>query len=443
MVGLALREIDKCRRTLTEQNSENLPAEGHCFILNSLKRQEEIEALRTLFGNRVYLISIYEPREQRHENLCKKIARSHQSANDARFSAIANQLIDTDQKERADPNGQRVEDVFPRADFFVKAGTGIRSDIRRFVQLLFKAPYITPNKDEYLMFYARATSHRSADLSRQVGAIIATPSGEILSTGCNEVPRAGGGVNWDNVAGTNKDYRDFKAGQDAAAAAKKEIVGDALKGLEEAGWLKEELHGKEPDELAQLALYEGDSPLSGRMVTNLLEFGRIVHAEMAAICDAAMRGVSVKGATLFCTTFPCHMCARHIVAAGLREVVYIEPYPKSWAKKLYNRAIQVDEDRQADSDAVEFRAFVGIAPSRYLDLFDMVDRKDGQGYAYAESAPHGGPKGVTFGAFVSELEARYIDSLERADWTQLRTKQGQGEANERKSADHAENHKRD
>jgi deoxycytidylate deaminase len=31
-------------------------------------------------------------------------------------------------------------------------------------------------------------------------------------------------------------------------------------------------------------------------------------------------------------SFPCHMCARHIIATGLREVVYIEPYPKSVAK---------------------------------------------------------------------------------------------------------------
>src|SRR5258705_10128365 len=76
------------------------------------------------------------------------------------------------------------------------------------------------------MFQARATAQRSADLSRQVGAVIATKTGEILATGCNEVPRAGGGVIWDAVAGSDRDYRDYKIGQDAAAVTRKEIVAE-------------------------------------------------------------------------------------------------------------------------------------------------------------------------------------------------------------------------
>ena len=198
-------------------------------------------------------------------------------------------------------------------------GLAIRcgQDVRRFVQLLFGAPFITPNIDELLMFHARSAAQRSSDLSRQVGAVIATNSGEILATGCNEVPKAGGGVNWDSVLGTDCDYRDYKAGQDAAAAAKKEIVGDLFGRLLKAGWLKEDKQQLSADALAQLALFSDDKPLAGAMVSSIPEFGRIVHAEMAAICDAALRGISLKGATLYCTTFPCHMCARHIIAAGI------------------------------------------------------------------------------------------------------------------------------
>jgi deoxycytidylate deaminase len=87
------------------------------------------------------------------------------------------------------------------------------------------------------MFQARATAQRSSDLSRQVGAVIATKRGEILATGCNEVPRAGGGVIWDEVAGTERDYRDYKLGQDPAAGAKKEIVTEILEALSNANWL--------------------------------------------------------------------------------------------------------------------------------------------------------------------------------------------------------------
>ncbi len=97
-----------------------------------------------------------------------------------------------------------------------------------------------------------------------------------------------------------------------------------------------------------------------------MEFGRIVHAEMSAITDAARRGLSVKDATLYCTTFPCHMCARHILAAGIMRVVYIEPYPKSMAKELYKGSLNVDDDPEADKKSVAFRPFVRhIAPPVY------------------------------------------------------------------------------
>jgi deoxycytidylate deaminase len=81
---------------------------------------------------------------------------------------------------------------------------------------------------------------------------------------------------------------------------------------------------------------------------NVIEFGRAVHAEMAALMDSARRGVPVKNATLYCTTFPCHLCARHIVAAGIRRVVYIEPYPKSLAAQLYPDSIAVESAVKPD-----------------------------------------------------------------------------------------------
>lgn len=174
-----------------------------------------------------------------------------------------------------------------------------------------------------------------------------------------------------------------------------------------------------PESLAQAALFSDKKPLSGAMVANILEFGRIVHAEMAAICDAALRGISLKDGTLYCTTFPCHMCARHIIASGIKRVIFIEPFPKSRAKKLYKRAIKVDEDREADSDAVEFASFVGVAPNRFLSLFEMVPRKDAQGYARDENASLGTPKGILGGSLSVELESEYLRSLSNVDWNRL------------------------
>ena len=64
----------------------------------------------------------------------------------------------------------------------------------------------------------------------------------------------------------------------------------------------------------------------------------MVHAEMEALLSCARSGVSPVGGTLYSTTFPCHNCAKHIVAAGLRRVVYVEPYPKSRAVEFFNRS---------------------------------------------------------------------------------------------------------
>jgi deoxycytidylate deaminase len=420
MSRIALSEIHNVRETLNDDRDASVPAEGHCFIVSSLKRAEELETLRRLFGQRVLLASVYEPKVTRIDNLCRNIARSRNSPNPESFCDVAEEIIATDQKEHSNPFGQRLEDVFQNADVFLAAGKSLREDARRFVQLLFRAPYITPNIDELLMVQARSAAHRSADLSRQVGAVIATAKGEILATGCNEVPRAGGGVLWDDVAGTDRDYRDYKFGQDPAAGTRKDIVAEVLQALADDDWLVAERKKQEKDARAQSALFLETKPLAKTAVANLLEFGRIVHAEMAAICDAAARGVSIREGTLYCTTFPCHLCARLIIASGITRVVYIQPYAKSRAKQLYKRAIRVDHDEDFDSDAVRFDAFVGVSPARFFDLFQMVGRKDEQGYALKVDV-HGeyGPKGVEAGSLAAELESSYLASISQADWSKL------------------------
>lgn len=421
MARIALSEIHNVRESLNADKDASVPAEGHCFIVSSLKRPEELETLRRLFGQRVLLASVYEPKVTRIDNLCRNIARSRKSPNPDLFCDVAKGIIATDQKEHSNPFGQRLEDVFQNADIFLAAGKSLRDDVRRFVQLLFRAPYITPGVDELLMVQARSAANRSADLSRQVGAVIATAKGEILATGCNEVPRAGGGVLWDDVAGTDRDYRDYRLGQDPAAGTRKDIIAELLEALADHGWLVPEREKQEKDARAQSALFSETKPLARTAVANLLEFGRIVHAEMAAICDAAARGVAIRESTLYCTTFPCHLCARLIIASGIRRVVYIEPYAKSRAKQLYKRAIRVDHDDEFDTDAVIFEAFVGVSPARFFDLFQMVGRKDEQGYALKADV-HGehGPKGVEAGSLAAELESSYVASIGQADWSKLR-----------------------
>lgn len=54
---------------------------------------------------------------------------------------------------------------------------------------------------------------------------------------------------------------------------------------------------------------------------------RTVHAELNALLQCALNGVSSAGATLYCTDFPCVACAKAMVQAGVRRLVYLSEYP--------------------------------------------------------------------------------------------------------------------
>jgi len=152
---------------------------------------------------------------------------------------------------------------------------------------------------------------------------------------------------------------------------KREVLAELLQKLSEANWLSAERRAASVDSLTESLLHGQDRRiLRGAQITNLIEFGRAVHAEMAAITDASRRGVKIDGTILYTTTFPCHLCARHIIAAGIDRVVFIEPYSKSKALELYPDSMEVDR-RPPDSHRVSFQPFVGISPRQYMNLFPI------------------------------------------------------------------------
>jgi cytidine deaminase len=208
-------------------------------------------------------------------------------------------------------------------------------------------------------------------MGRQVGAALTTVEGDIIAVGTNEVPKFGGGTYWPPRSGTDdKDARDFLDGVDTSDLLKQKNLGEILAILRQDGWLDPEYHEYTEDQLLKACI-----PLMRHTrVMNAIEFGRAVHAEMDAITGAARRGVPVAGSVLYTTTFPCHNCARHIVAAGIHRVVYIEPYAKSLASRFHNDSIAVEAESMS-ADVVKCQPFVGIAPRIYTSLFSMVDRK--------------------------------------------------------------------
>jgi cytidine deaminase len=181
--------------------------------------------------------------------------------------------------------------------------------------------------------------------------------------GTNEVPRAGGGLYWE---GDEPDGREFRLGSDTNDVRKGLIARQIANDLVTQGWIRRNV---KPEKLA--------ARIGNSEIDNLIEFVRAVHAEMAAITDAARRGIPIGRGVLYATTFPCHHCARHIVAAGIMRVVYVAPYAKSLAAELHSDAILVDPPhRKGTRRRVTFEPFVGVGPARYLELFEMPPRKN-------------------------------------------------------------------
>ena len=93
----------------------------------------------------------------------------------------------------------------------------------RFCDLLFGSNKISPNKNEYGMFVAKAAALRTLDLFRQVGAAIFSEDGDVISMGSNEVPKAGGGTYWSDGR-DNIDDRDYRREEDTNDRRKSELL---------------------------------------------------------------------------------------------------------------------------------------------------------------------------------------------------------------------------
>lgn len=353
----------------------NRPIPKQAFILRQLKRPEEVRLLRTVYGKQFIAVSVYSPEDTRIEYIEEQQRKLLSGLVDPiELRTAASKLVAQDSKEEGGLPGQNVREAFPLGDVFIDghSKSTCSNTLERFIRLLFGNNQITPTRDEYGMYMAKSASLRSSDLSRQVGAAIFSSAGEVATLGCNEVPKAGGGTYWTSDANDN---RDFKQGGDPNDELKKEILVDLVDRLNKSGTFKgSKFEGRTAIEIcAELLTSVGQDSVSESRFMDLIEFGRIIHAEMSAISDAARKGISIRSATLFSTTFPCHICAKHIVAAGICRVVYLEPYPKSYAARLHKDSIQLGSTSQTEK--VTFEPFIGVSPFRYRDLFEKGKRK--------------------------------------------------------------------
>ncbi|MHC1718230.1 MAG: cytidine/deoxycytidylate deaminase family protein [Acidaminococcaceae bacterium] len=140
-----------------------------------------------------------------------------------------------------------------------------------------------PDWDSYFMEMAQVASKRSTCMRRSVGAVIVKDK-RLLATGYNGTPRG-------------------------------------MAHCEEVGCLRTKLNVP-----------------SGKMH----ELCRGIHAEQNAVIQAAVHGVSVDGGTLYCTHQPCVVCTKILINAGIKRIVYANPYPDELAENMMKEATELE-----------------------------------------------------------------------------------------------------
>lgn len=132
-----------------------------------------------------------------------------------------------------------------------------------------------PSWDDYFMEITRLVAKRSTCLRRAVGAVI-VKNKRILATGYNGAP-------------------------------------SGMAHCEETGCLREQYQ----------------VPSGQRH-----ELCRGIHAEQNAILQAAYHGVSIQGASLYSTTFPCVICAKLLINAGIQTIYYQADYADPMSRQM-------------------------------------------------------------------------------------------------------------
>jgi dCMP deaminase len=236
------------------------------WVVTSIRHPAEIEVLR----ERPDFTMVFIDADQRvrfERSLTRARAGDPQTFEE--FAAAEAQQMDA---RNGNPAAQQLAACREAADTRMdNNGTieALREKALAFLQKgLFESALPRPSWDEYFMMIAEVAAMRANCIKRRIGAVI-VHNQQILSTGYNGTPR---GVTNCSAGGCPRCARVADSGSD---------LGECL----------------------------------------------CVHAEENALLQAAANGVAIRGATLYCTYCPCSYCAKHIVNAGIREVVFREGYP--------------------------------------------------------------------------------------------------------------------
>jgi len=339
------KELQDYGNNLREKNGGDILAKEVCsiinadknenkdFVIDSIRNPEEIKTFRNLFPD-FFLFGVFAEQDNRYSRVKSKYDddRRQFETDDLRDSGIGESY----------KFGQQVTSCFRTADLIILNNDTIRKEnenekffkikIKEKVDLIENRISFRPTAIETYMAMAYAASMRSSCLKRKVGAIIIDETGNVFSSGYNEVPIT----------------------QKTCLNEYGECYRDTLKND-----FRRTISKHVSDVATQNNVYR-----EFNKGFKILDYCRALHAEENAVINVAKAGSSglLGKAQLYTTTYPCNLCANKIVQVGIKNIVYFEPYPMKEAKAILEQGniIQIP--------------FEGVTYSGYFRLMEVIEK---------------------------------------------------------------------
>lgn len=352
---------------------------NNLFIIESFRNPSEVYFFRNRYS-RFYLISIeadYEKRKNsRYFSQDREAFDRGASGNKETYVQQVSQCV-------------RLSDIAIynkefNTDYLIK-------EFLRYLALIMQPGCIPPKMTELLMHEAYSVSLRSNCISRQVGAIITNVEGYVLSAGWNDVGSGQLGCGlliksdfesdeatcgiWKELIdelrnnGVLDDIDDSDSFCFKDRISQNKIIQKVLK-LEDQFIAEIPEQSEENLDLIEQVKKQAFKEIKTKLNVKRLEYARALHAEENALIQLARNGSQgVYGGTIYTTTFPCELCSKKIYQAGLRKIVYTEPYPDAESIRFLNDGTRY----------LQLIPFEGVKSFSFFKLFKAnADKKERQ-----------------------------------------------------------------
>ena len=306
------------------------------IVIETIRNPAEIELFKAKFGERFFLISLYSSAQVRFQR--KK----------DEYGDNLEQFKEDDLRDKGDDEpkyGQKTERCVYGADISIDNEAKLISrtewdtfftKISKYIELIRQPGMARPTYEELHMREAYAISLKSSCFKRQVGAVIVNDLEEEVKQKVEEVKQKGKTLERRESYVVATGFNDVPVG---TLECRELEPYSCHKDAEEEKKLREMKYcprcGKKlklPSEKA-VPYVCPTNKCKARLPRDfipgkMLDVCRAVHAEEAAILQAAKLGsTSLNHTSIYTTTFPCLLCAKSIINSGIKRVIFHEPYP--------------------------------------------------------------------------------------------------------------------